>query len=281
MCYPRWSQIPDLRCADRPGDCRFPLGQPSGGPEHCFLAMAPLKWRRQPVKVPAHEKRAKERTGRQSTKHGYVAWQGFSRSIDDVLMSAPASPDPGPEESLPPAPQGIGAGLDFSDPNSPLAPYYLQTSHIVAVGMGAMVFVFLCFVPLWHTDIWAHLKFGQWILQHGRLPDADPFCFFSDADSTPHHGWLSQAIFYALFHAGELLAGGDRLQRLAGGVELLRLSHALIVTLRCLVLLAAFRRSSGSLPLACLALAVMLLLSVGNIAILRPQVLGELCFAMV
>ncbi len=197
--------------------------------------------------------------------------------VDDIMNAIPAPDRPSPDEPV----RIVGAGLDFSAPDSPLAPYYLRASHVAAVGMCAVVFLLLCFVPLWHTDIWGHLKFGEWIVAHGELAESDPLCPFADPASTPHHGWLSQVIFYAIFHAGELLAGGDRLQRLAGGVDLLRLSHALIVTLRCVVLLVAFRRVSGSLPAACWTLAAMLVLSLGNIAILRPQVLGELFFAVV
>ena len=28
-----------------------------------------------------------------------------------------------------------GAGIDFSDPNSPLAPFYLRTSHLLALAV--------------------------------------------------------------------------------------------------------------------------------------------------
>src|SRR5262249_16827402 len=74
---------------------------------------------------------------------------------------------------------------------------------------------------------------------------------------------------------------GDAARRMAGGVEMLRWGHAALVLLRCLVLLLAFRRASGSLPLACAGLVVLLGISVGNLAGLRPQVAGEFFFACV
>src|SRR5438105_2431036 len=77
-----------------------------------------------------------------------------------------------------------GPGIDFTDPNAPLAPYYLQTSHVVAALFIMGIFLFYAlFRPLWHSDFWGHLKFGQWIVEHGRLPDREPFSPFSDSSA--------------------------------------------------------------------------------------------------
>src|SRR5262249_57328901 len=80
-------------------------------------------------------------------------------------------------------------------------------------------------------------------------------------------------------HAGDLMGGGDTVRRPGGGALLLRPLHALGVTLRCLVLLFAFRRLRCSWPLALTGLALLLALAIGHIAILRPQVFGEFFFA--
>ena len=53
----------------------------------------------------------------------------------------------------------------------------------------------------------------------------------------------------------------------------------MLVLLRFLALLAAFRRLGGSLPLACAGVVVALIASTGHIAVARPQVAGELGFA--
>lgn len=175
---------------------------------------------------------------------------------------------------------GHGAGMDFTDPNSPLAPYYLQTSHLLALALLGAIFLFFNSLPLWHTDVWGHLKFGQWIVQHGRLPECEPFCPFADPEPTSlHYAWLSQSVLYVIFHGGELLAGGDAARQLEGGVEMLRIAHALVALLRGAVLLLAFRRLTGSLPLACGGFVVMMLLSAGHFSVLRPQVFAELLFA--
>jgi hypothetical protein len=188
---------------------------------------------------------------------------------------------PRPDEPPLEEPDPLGAGIDFTDPSSPLAPFYCQASHVAAAGLLALVFTFASFIPLWHTDIWGHLKFGQWMVEHGRLPRREPFCALADGQAPGLHAyWLVQSSLYLLYHTGELLAGGDAQQRMAGGVEALRTVLALVLLARCAVLLVAFRRLSGSLPLACLLLAAMLLASVGHVTVLRPQAIAELLFAL-
>jgi hypothetical protein len=190
-------------------------------------------------------------------------------------------PDPRTFPSAPEAgDQPLGAGLDFTDPTSPLAPYYCRSSHVAAAALLGLIFVFFSYVPLWHTDVWGHLKFGRWIVEHGRLPEREPFHGLADPHAPALHAyWLGQVGLYALYHGGELLAGGDAGRRLEGGVAMLRATLAVVLLLRCGLLLAAFRRLSGSLPLACGTVVVMLLLSVGHITVFRPQALAELFFA--
>src|SRR5260370_37918413 len=81
-------------------------------------------------------------------------------------------PGPAPAEDGNPS---LGAGLDFSDPHSPLAPYYLRTGHVVLVALLGLFLLVLSYVPLWHPDIWGHLKFGQRIVPHGQTDALSPF----------------------------------------------------------------------------------------------------------
>ena len=119
-----------------------------------------------------------------------------------------------------PEPMTVGAGIDFADPSSGLAAWYMRSSQVVAVAVLAAVFVLLCYVPLWHTDIWGHLRFGQWIAANGALPQREPFTPFSDPEAAgARQGWGSQLLFYLVFRGGELLAQGDHLRQLAGGLK--------------------------------------------------------------
>jgi hypothetical protein len=38
----------------------------------------------------------------------------------------------------------------------------------------ATLYIYLSFIPLFHSDIWGHVFYGKWILQHAALPQDDP-----------------------------------------------------------------------------------------------------------
>jgi len=157
----------------------------------------------------------------------------------------------------------------------------LRTSDIVVVALLGFTFLMIDLHPMYYSDIWGHLKYGKWILSHGRLPDHEPFTPFADQRAPyVNYQWLSQSLFYLLYHAGEIVAGGDEIRRTEGGVEWLRAFHAAVDVCRFILLLVAFRRRGGSAPLACAWLALSVLLAGhGHLAILRPQIIGEAFFA--
>jgi len=63
----------------------------------------------------------------------------------------------------------------------------------------------LAFVPLRASqDEWWHLKTGQWIVQHGGLPENDIFTYTGEGMRWYNHEWLSQVAFYGANRAAEL-----------------------------------------------------------------------------
>jgi hypothetical protein len=51
--------------------------------------------------------------------------------------------------------------------------------------------------PVFSSDIWHHLKMGEYIVLHGNeLPKTDPFCYATEGKPVVHHEWLSQIILY-------------------------------------------------------------------------------------
>jgi hypothetical protein len=169
----------------------------------------------------------------------------------------------------------------FTDPASPLAPYFLRAWPLAGFALLAGVFVVLNFSPLWHTDTWGHIKYGEWMVRQGGLPEHEPFCDLADKQS-PYiaFGWLSQVLFYLTLRFGEWIAGGDGLNQLAGGVDILRGLHAALSAVRWGLLLLALRRISGSTPLACFGTLLSMLLMWANYGVLRPQVMVEPLFAV-
>ena len=176
----------------------------------------------------------------------------------------------------------VGAGIDLSDPNSPLAPFYLRTSHVVLAGLLALFFAVFTHFPIWHTDVWAHLRFGQEIVRLGGLPKHKPFpeSFADKGAPYIHYQWLAQTGSYLIYRAGAALSPADRL---AGGALFLATAHsALLLVLRFLLLYVAFNRLCDSPPIAVLGVALVCVMgSVVHLEIIRPQILGELGFAAV
>ena len=155
----------------------------------------------------------------------------------------------------------------------------LGWSHVALAMVLGCIFLYLDHRPLWHTDIWGHLKFGQWISTQHALPGSSPF--LPEATKTSplvHFSWLAQVAFYQVFHFGEWLAGPSAAE--AGGIEALRTLHALLVTLCMLFLYRAFVLIGRSPGAAILGVVLVFLLALPSIDVLRPQVGAEVCFAL-
>jgi hypothetical protein len=164
----------------------------------------------------------------------------------------------------------------------PLARFCVRPPAAFAWLGLTFLFVLLTYVPLWHTDVWGHLRFGEAIVVQRRLPTHEEFSGdYADqqADLVPFQ-WLTQATAYLLFDFGRRLAGPGPEAQLNAGALALTTAHAVIVTLRAVILLLAFRRLTGSTSwsLAGVALAVGLAYF-HHLGIQRPQAVGELAFA--
>ncbi|MFL5328167.1 MAG: hypothetical protein ACJ8C4_04575 [Gemmataceae bacterium] len=178
------------------------------------------------------------------------------------------------------SPEGVGAGFDFTDPGSGLAGYYLPIGHVAAALILSLIFVILNATPLWHTDLWAHIRFGENILQSHAFPEGEPFTQFGDKSAGQFVGpWLSQVAYAETYQIGAALGHSDSLGGLLGGADAIRFLHACLVTARFAFLYWAFLRLTRSSALSAIGIAVVLAMSVGNIAIARPQAFGETILA--
>ncbi len=84
----------------------------------------------------------------------------------------------------------------------------------VVIGLAALLLVGLFSTQADDSDLWWHLKTGQYILQHHALPSPDPFSYTSNSGAPAYpgeeltrefnltHEWLAQVLLYALFAAG-------------------------------------------------------------------------------
>ena len=123
------------------------------------------------------------------------------------------------------------------------------------------VFMLTSFNRLNHTDLWGHVNFGRWILEHKSLPTHDPFAAEASSETLVNIPWLSQ------------VGGYLTLQWL--GKEGLVLVHALLVTMSCGFAMWAMARRT-SLPWAVAGTAAIYILSLPVAGTVRPQLFGML-----
>jgi len=137
---------------------------------------------------------------------------------------------------------------------------------VLCCGWFAAFFVYFSYVPLWHTDIWGHVAYGQWILDHGQLPEFDPFVELARTTPLVATAWLSQ-IFFGM------------LER-SGGPERLSCAYAVVSVSIYAVLACLFLLRTGRPGLALLCSILALLIGWNRHLVIRPELLGTLLLAV-
>ncbi len=176
----------------------------------------------------------------------------------------------------------LGAGIDWSDPNSPLAPYYFTTAAVVGAAILAVLMFIWSIWPLSHTDFWSHLRYGEWIVSHRGLPEREPLSPFTDPQRPFFDAmWLSQVLYHAAFRLGESVAGGDSYRRWEGGIEIVRGVHVLVAVVSLAMLGVAYRRRCDSAAWGVGGMAFVALQLLGMLAVQRPQSLAFVFYALI
>ncbi len=117
--------------------------------------------------------------------------------------------------------------------------------------------------PLTDQDTWWHLRTGEWIVGHRRLPTADPWSFTETHRWIPHE-WLSEVLLYAAYRAGGY-----------PGVLVLR---SLVLGAVAFVVVRECRRRAGWLHATIASLLALAAVAPGAAA--RPQLASFLLMAM-
>ncbi len=158
-----------------------------------------------------------------------------------------------------------------ADVQEPLQPvlgerFALNWKHALACACFALFFIYLNYIPLFHSDIWGHVLYGHWILEHGTLPQFDPFLPVAEGVRVVDNAWLSQWIF----------GWADRL----GGPQYLSNVFALTVLGSYLLQARAFYLFSRSTILALCGAGISFFVGFSRHAIIRPEIFGFFCFSM-
>jgi hypothetical protein len=128
----------------------------------------------------------------------------------------------------------------------------------------AVFFVYLSHRPLWHTDLWGHLAYGRKIVELRAIPATEPLMPLCRGVPFVDFSWLSELIGYA----------AER----AAGAEALQFLYAASVT-ACVGLLAwGSWRKTGRIWAAALAATLYVWIDSQQLAIMRPQLAGCVCF---
>ncbi len=144
----------------------------------------------------------------------------------------------------------------------------LRTSRGVAaiIFVLALLFLYLSYLPIWHTDIWGHLSYGRYLWTTRSLPVTEPLLPLSKDVRFIDGPWLSQLI-------GFVVVSTPRLQ-LAG----LQGLFAIAITSCCTMLSWRTYSQTKSGLFAILSLCIFLIVGGDHLMILRPQLAGIVCF---
>jgi len=130
----------------------------------------------------------------------------------------------------------------------------------------AVILLYFGRLPLAHIDLWGHLAWGRWIVEHRRLPATEPFMPLVKDVPVVDTAWLSQVAGYAV-HS---IAGPTGLQFLLG----------LMIAACCAALLGAIGHRTQRLVALFAGLATLVLTQWFQWQIIRPQIAGQLSFVV-
>lgn len=147
-------------------------------------------------------------------------------------------------------------------------PEALRVSRFTFFTVCILSLSFLIFssLPLWHTDIWGHLAYGELIWQSGGIPALEPLVPLSSGIPFIDTAWLSQ-IFS--FQAYQLF-----------GVAGIKFLYAAAITACMGLLLCRVQKRTDSFLWGLLCVIGFLLCDWKQLGIVRPQLAGLLCFVL-
>lgn len=152
-------------------------------------------------------------------------------------------------------------GLD-----SPSSMCGISWAHALCIGSFALAFVYFSYIPLWPTDIWGHVAYGDWILQHRQLPTVDPFIDLAQGTPLVDTAWAAQIFFASVVRAG--------------GPEGLSYSYAVLSVAIYVVAFAMFMLQTGRPALAMFAAMLTWLVAWERHLVVRPELFGALFLVM-
>jgi hypothetical protein len=147
-------------------------------------------------------------------------------------------------------------------------PPWLKLSPLVAgfTAVTGLLYLYLSYAPIWHTDVWGHLSYGRWIAQTGHVPTTEPLLPLSRGVPFVDTAWLCQFLGYEAFERW--------------GVPSLQAAYAATVTAMLAVLGVTLYRRIRRVPPMVFGLVALGWLNYQPLTVQRPQIAGMLCFTL-
>lgn len=190
---------------------------------------------------------------------------GTDRDIDDSVASVRQEACDDHGESDDDADYAERPLADVSKLEDRIPPQFRTSKAFAfwAIGIG-ILYVALSYQPLWHTDIWGHVAYGNLILESGSIPLTEPFMPLAEGVRLVDTAWLSQVVL-SLLDVNFGTAG-------------LQFFFSFTITLSCVLLARTGFRSTHNHFFTVGALLVFAALQWKSLSIVRPQLAGTVCF---
>lgn len=143
-----------------------------------------------------------------------------------------------------------------------------RDAAVIVIGLS-LLFLYLCWRPIWHTDVWGHLAYGRVIWETGSIPKTEPHLPLSKTMPFVDPPWLGQIIGYAIVSCPRL------------GIAGLQGLFAVLLTGCAALLVTKAYRHTQSVWAGFVAAAVFLMIGWQPLLVLRPQSAGIMCFVAV
>ena len=141
--------------------------------------------------------------------------------------------------------------------------FVLGWQHAAVCAFFAVLFLYVSYIPLYHSETWRHVAMGRWILDHQSLPTAATVLPLASGMTFVSTSWLSE-VFFAV------------VERFGGSAALANVLA--VCQLASLLLLAnVFYGRSRQKRVTLLGVALVAAMWWGQLGILRPQVLATVC----
>ena len=140
------------------------------------------------------------------------------------------------------------------------------TSALFVLLIGA-VFALMANRPLWHTDLWDHLNYGQNIIRTRTISDTEPLLHLCRGVRMVNIPWLAQVGMAAI---------NNRF-----GLTGLQFGYGLLIAMCLAVIAWRSVRMSHSAIGGIIACAIFLKVNLDQLLVVRPQLVGVLFYCIV